>query len=76
MNNIGVIGYGNIGDKARQLVEKTPKLREIGFYTPRITVLAEDRFSGNSRCKTYRRPCCSFARTIKFNRKIIWGFRL
>lgn len=43
---IEVIGNGNIGDKARQLVEKTPKLREIGFYTPRRTVLAEDYFDG------------------------------
>ncbi len=43
---IEIIGTGNIGDKARQLVEKTSKLREIGFYTPRRVVLAEDFFDG------------------------------
>ncbi len=46
MNDIEIIGNGNIGDKARQLVEKTPKLKEIGFYIPRRTVLAEDYFDG------------------------------
>ena len=44
--DIEVIGSGNIGDKARQLLEKTQKLREIGFYTPRRSVLAEDFFDG------------------------------
>lgn len=46
MNNcdIEIIGKENIGDKARDLLEKTPKLREIGFYTPRRVVLAEDFF--------------------------------
>jgi len=44
--DIEIIGSGNIGDKARQLLEKTPKLREIGFHTPRRTVLAEDFFDG------------------------------
>lgn len=46
MNDIEIIGNGNIGDKARQLVEKTPKLKDIGFYVPRRTVLAEDYFDG------------------------------
>ena len=27
MNDIEIVGNGNIGDKARQLVEKTPKLK-------------------------------------------------
>lgn len=39
-----IIGTGNIGEKARQLVEKTPQLREIGFCVPKRTVLAEDFF--------------------------------
>src|SRR3989338_8372364 len=44
--DIEIIGEGEIGDKARQLVEKTPKLREIGFYAPRRFVLAEHFFDG------------------------------
>ena len=43
---IEVIGNDNFGDKARQLIEKTPKVREIGFHTPRRTVLAQDAFDG------------------------------
>lgn len=43
---IEVIGKGNVGDKARQLIEKTPALRKIGFYTPKRIVLAEDYFNG------------------------------
>jgi len=46
MNDIEIIGQGDIGDKARQLVNKTPKLKEIGFYVPKRTVLAEDYFDG------------------------------
>ncbi len=41
-----IIGKGNIGDKARQLINKTPKLKEIGFHVPIRTVLAEDFFDG------------------------------
>ncbi len=41
---IRIIGDGSIGDKAQQLANKTPKLREIGFSTPRRTFLAEDFF--------------------------------
>jgi len=41
-----IIGEGNIGDKARQLLEKSPKLQEIGFHVPRRVVLAEDFFDG------------------------------
>ncbi len=44
--NFEVIGSGSVGDKARQLMEKTPKLNEIGFYTPHRTVLAEGYFDG------------------------------
>ncbi len=44
--DIEIIGTGNIGDKSRQLVEKTSKLREIGFYTPKRVVLAEGFFDG------------------------------
>jgi hypothetical protein len=44
--DVKIIGKGNIGDKARQLIEKTPRLREIGFHTPRRIVLAEDFFDG------------------------------
>ncbi len=40
-SEIEIIGSGNIGEKARQLVEKTPLLRQIGFRTPRRIVLAE-----------------------------------
>jgi hypothetical protein len=44
--DIEVIGNGNIGDKARQLIQKSPALRKIGFHTPKRTVLAEDYFDG------------------------------
>ena len=36
-----IIGKGNIGEKARQLLEKTPKLKSIGFTIPHRTLLAE-----------------------------------
>jgi len=39
-----IIGKGSIGEKARQLVEKTPKLKEMGFHAPRRTILAENFF--------------------------------
>jgi hypothetical protein len=39
--DVEVIGEGSSGDKARQLIAKTAKLREIGFYTPRRVVFAE-----------------------------------
>jgi len=42
--DIEVIGKGNIGNKARQLLEKTSQLREIGFHTPRRVVFAENYF--------------------------------
>ncbi|MDP2749784.1 MAG: PEP/pyruvate-binding domain-containing protein [Nanoarchaeota archaeon] len=45
-SSIEIIGKGNIGDKARQLIEKTPTLRKIGFSTPYRMVLAEDFFNG------------------------------
>jgi hypothetical protein len=44
--DIEIIGSGNIGDKARQLLEKTPKLREIGFHTPQRYFFAQDYFEG------------------------------
>lgn len=44
--DIKIIGDGNIGEKARQLVEKTPTLRSIGFHTPTRIVLAEGFFDG------------------------------
>ena len=45
-NKIEVIGNGNIGEKARQLLEKTQQLIEIGFQVPKRFVLAEDYFDG------------------------------
>lgn len=39
-----IIGTGTIGEKARQLQYKTPKLKEIGFYVHRRTVLADSNF--------------------------------
>lgn len=36
-----VIGSGTIGLKAEQLLQKTAKLREIGFKTPKRTALAQ-----------------------------------
>lgn len=42
--DIEIYGEGSIGDKAGQLAEKTPTLREIGFQTPRRVVLAEGFF--------------------------------
>ncbi len=44
--NIKIIGKGNIGDKAKQLLEKTPQLIQMGFHAPERTVLAEDYFDG------------------------------
>lgn len=41
-----IFGKGNIGEKARQLLDKTPRLREIGFYVPKRTILAQDFFDG------------------------------
>ncbi len=40
-----VIGTGTIGEKARQLQEKTPKLKEIGWHIPRRTALANSYFT-------------------------------
>lgn len=39
-----IISEGNIGEKARQLVDKTPQLKAIGFHVPRRTILAEGYF--------------------------------
>lgn len=44
-NDIQVIGEGDIGEKARQLVDKTPMLKNLGFHTPRTVILAEDCFA-------------------------------
>ena len=41
-----IIGTGSIGEKARQLAEKTPTLKRLGFNVPRRTVLAEGFFDG------------------------------
>ena len=41
-----IIGDGEIGDKVRQLIEKTSQLRAIGFHTSKRTVLAESFFDG------------------------------
>ena len=46
VSGIEIIGNGNIGEKARQLLEKTPQLIEIGFHVPKRFVLAEDYFDG------------------------------
>lgn len=43
-HEVTVIGYGEIGDKARELIDKTPILRAIGFQTPPRFVLAEGFF--------------------------------
>lgn len=39
-----IIGQGNIGEKARQLVAKTPALKTLGFHVPRRTILAQGYF--------------------------------
>lgn len=41
-----IVGEGSIGDKARQLYEKTPTLEDIGFYAPDRTVIAESVLDG------------------------------
>lgn len=46
MNGIEIVGNGNIGEKARQLLEKMSSLAKIGFSAPRRTVLAEGYFDG------------------------------
>lgn len=43
-NDIRVIGEGSIGEKASQLVDKTPLLRGLGFHTPPRKILAEGLF--------------------------------
>lgn len=40
-----IIGDGEIGSKASQLIEKTPTLQTLGFHTPKRTILAEGFFS-------------------------------
>jgi len=40
-----IIGGGEIGSKASQLIEKTPTLKKLGFHTPKRTVLAEGFFN-------------------------------
>ncbi len=42
--DILVVGSGEVGAKARQLIDKTPTLRAFGFRTPHRTVLAEGFF--------------------------------
>lgn len=42
--DIEIVGSGGIGEKARELVKKTPILRDLGFHTPRRIVLAEGYF--------------------------------
>lgn len=42
--DILVIGSGEVGEKAQQLIDKTPTLRTLGFRTPHRTVLAEGFF--------------------------------
>lgn len=44
--DIEIIGKGSIGEKAGQLVKKTNVLKEMGFYVPKRTVLAQDFFDG------------------------------
>ena len=44
--DVEIIGRGNVGEKASQLIEKTPLLRELGFRTPPRTILAEGFFDG------------------------------
>jgi hypothetical protein len=46
MPRIDVIGKGNVGDKARQLMLKSDRCEQFGFNVPRRTVLAEDYFDG------------------------------
>lgn len=44
MENIEIIGKGEIWDKAKQLIKKTPYINKIGLHTPNRTILAEDFF--------------------------------
>ena len=44
MRNFKVIGTGNIGDKAKQLMEKNSKLKKIGFHVPKRTILSQSFF--------------------------------
>jgi len=39
--DILVVGSGEVGEKAQQLIDKTPALQTLGFRVPRRTVLAE-----------------------------------
>lgn len=45
-HEIEIIGIGNIGEKARQLIAKADALTKIGFSIPQTLVLAEDFFNG------------------------------
>ncbi len=46
MKNFDIIGTGPIGEKASELLAKTPTLIELGFKVPRRTVLAQGFFDG------------------------------
>jgi hypothetical protein len=46
ISGVRIIGKGNIGEKARQLIQKGPELQKIGFKLAPMTVLAEDFFDG------------------------------
>lgn len=45
-SDIEIIGKGNIGEKARQFVQKTSFLKSIGFHVPKRTVLAQNFLDG------------------------------
>lgn len=41
-----ILGAGPIGDKAQQLIDKTPQLKELGFRVPHRTILAQGFLDG------------------------------
>ena len=44
ISGIRILGKGNIGAKMRQLTEKAPALRNMGWHLPDSTIFAEDSF--------------------------------
>ena len=43
-NKVRIIGNGKIGDKAKQLIEKSDAINSAGLYMPKKVILSEDCF--------------------------------
>ncbi len=68
-----VYGTGEIGDKARQLLAKTPILRGVGFHTPRRVVLAQDFFDPFFQANSIGRDVTDAGVGVEAERRIASG---